>query len=132
MLASDEMIQKKVSEGWSYRDIQKVRSVGSSRIAAVAKSRLRGTPGRPRKFGDDIIEFIESNFLCDARITDYQMKGMVKETFQQKISRSQVCKIRNKLEIKYRKPITVLDCNGESISGVLSSHMSTARNMNSQ
>ena len=33
--SKDEMIQKKVSEGWSYRDIQKVHRVGSRRIAAV-------------------------------------------------------------------------------------------------
>ena len=31
----DKMIQKKVSESWSYRDIQKVYRVGSRRIAAV-------------------------------------------------------------------------------------------------
>ena len=103
----DEMVQKKVSEGWAYRDIKKVYGVGSRRIAAVAKSRLRGTLDRPRKFGDDIIELIESNFLRDGRITDSQMKSMVEETFQQTISRPQVRRIRDQLKIKYRKPITV-------------------------
>ena len=31
----DEIIQKKVSEGWSYRDIQKAYRVRSHRMAAV-------------------------------------------------------------------------------------------------
>ena len=92
------MIQKRVSEGWTYQDIQETYGVGSHRIAAVAKNRPRGTPGRPRKFGDDIIEFIETNFLCNARISDFQMKSMVEETFQRTISRPQVCRIRKRTQ----------------------------------
>ena len=86
----DEMIQKKVSQGWASRDIQKVHRVESPRIAAV----------------DEISQAVDQTW----------------ESLEQRTIDGLVSDFKRRCQL-------VLVCKGESISGVLSSHMSTSKNM---
>ena len=109
----DKAIREAYAKGLTYRNIQEMLSVSPNRIYQVINHvEINHHRGRPPQISKEHYNFIETNFLLNARLTDSQMVQMLKEKFGITISRSQICRIRNNFNIKYRRPIVIQKLTG--------------------
>ena len=58
----------------------------------------------PQIITDEHISFIEVNSLADARLTDGEIAEMTQKKFNISVSRTTVCRIRQRLGFVYRPP----------------------------
>ena len=78
----DDAIMKLHLEGKSYRYIQRTLGVGQHRISDVIHGRtMNHNRGRNPKISQEILNFVDMNTLADAKISNTQMQGMIKEKY---------------------------------------------------
>ena len=106
----DEAIVSLHEKNFSYREIQEVLHVGPTRINAVLhKKPINHVKGRPKKLHQEIIDFVEENALKGGILSDADMVKMIQNEFNQKVSRSSVCRLRKQLNFVYRPPVLEQD-----------------------
>ena len=101
--------QQLLAKGWSFNDISKFLRMSSKTVAKVAKGLTPATrsPGRPSTLTSEHIRFIEVNSLANARLTDEELAEMTRSRFGISLSRTTVCRVRQKLGFVYRPPKVV-------------------------
>ena len=109
----DDSIRSLRAEGCSYEYIASHLGVGNGRISdAINGRQMHHQRGRPC-YSDEVVTFIESNTLLNARITDSQMCDMVNQRFGITMCRATVANIRRRLHFEYRHAIDVQELSPE-------------------
>ena len=101
-------IMSLLEEGLSYRVIEASLHVSSKTIADVVQNRTsaRSRGGQP-KITPEIEDFIETNTLTNARISDGQMARMVQERFGVTVNCTTICRVRRDMGFQYRPPMSI-------------------------
>ena len=109
----DDLIRSLRQEGCSYEYIASHLGVGNGRIRdAISGGQMDHQRGRPG-YSEDIVAFIESNTLLNARLTDSQMCDMVNSRFGIRMCRATVANIRSRLHFEWRHAIAVQELTPE-------------------
>jgi hypothetical protein len=92
----------------SYAQISAMLEVGC-RIIKDAKDDMVCSReiGRPREFTDNIMEFLETEWLNDATVSDADMSVPVQKRFNQKFKRQTLSNARNMLGFGFRPRFTI-------------------------
>lgn len=104
----DERIRAALADGWSYSEIQKRYSVSPTRISRIVSGKsIPHARGRPRRMTPEIRDYVETNTLLNARISNSQMANMVRMQFGQGFDPSTIAKLRRELHFHYRKSLRI-------------------------
>ena len=107
----EEKIIWAYTRGYSHRMIRKSFSVGAERIARTISYFVHTnqipaphTMGRPRVITPQMITHIEKKLLENARMTLFQMKNSIKQTFNIELSMTTIARTYRNLKFQYRPP----------------------------
>jgi hypothetical protein len=113
----DEIVRRCMGLGWGVERIWKHTRVEKGRIAAIRDGHpLNHRMGRREKHSPEVISFIETLYLLDAKLDDGGIARMVNDRVhfdEGPVLRQMVCEVRNKLKIIYRPPFQVQDLKPE-------------------
>ena len=104
----DEAILKLHNKGLSYLSIQRMLGVGPNRISCVIHGKqMKHKRGRNPKILPEIKDFINSQTILDARLSNFKMKEMINDKFQVNLCLKSVASSRKKLGFNYRPPMKI-------------------------
>jgi hypothetical protein len=86
-------------------DLEKLKWERDRVVAIPHGHRLNHRTGMREKRSPEVLSFIETHYLLDAKIDDGEMSRMVNDRFHSDggpVRRQKVCEARNKLKIIYR------------------------------
>ena len=110
----DDAIYALHLEGKSYRYIQMTLRVGQHRISDVIHRRtMNHKRGRKPKISQEILEFVDMNTLANAKISNAQMQGMIKEKYSMDLSLKSIANSRKQLGFVYRPPMKIQKLSDE-------------------
>ena len=100
-----ESCKELIRRGMSERDICTVLKMSPKTVSKIRTGDYNPRPcGRPSYLTGEHVRFIEANSLADARLTDQEMTEMVRTRFDISVSRSTICRIRQRLGFVFRPP----------------------------
>ena len=98
------------------REVCRVLKMSSKTVSAISKGSYNpGKCGRPGSLSKEHIAFIEANSMMNARLTDSEITEMTNKHFNISVSRSTVCRIRQRLGFVYRPPRVMQDLTDDQI-----------------
>lgn len=112
-----ESCKELIRRGMSERDICTVLKMSPNTVSKIRTGDYNPRPcGRPSCLTGEHVRFIEANSLADARLTDQEMTEMVRTRFDISVSRSTICRIRQRLGFVFRPPMVIQELNDAQIS----------------
>ena len=108
----DVAIQNMLDRNCTYREIKEILRVGADRITSVANGEsMDHRSGRPRVCNQSVVQYIETQTLLDARLSDGDLARLVEKDLGVTVHRTTILRVRRRLGFSYRPPMVIQDLN---------------------